>query len=167
MNDGLIGLKKIVPLFLAISLILFSGCKVKNYTPELPVDFNLSAAVTSGDFSFDCEICKNNGSVRVDVLTTSAQGLSMNCDGKSLTFVYDGCSYAVNASDFEKTNCAIVVYEVFDYLNSAERINVKKIEGGYKYEGKISIGDFILIQNDDNSLKEITMKASQYSIKFK
>ena len=160
-------MKKFVPLFLAISLIVFSGCKVKDYTPELPSDFNLSAVVTSGDFSFDCEICKNNDGVSVDVLTTSAQGLRMNCDGKNLTFVYDGCSYAVNTSGFEKTNPAIVVYEVFDYLNSAEQINAKKIEGGYKYEGKISIGDFILIQNDDNSLKEITMKTSQYSIKFK
>lgn len=159
-------MKKFVPIFLVFTLLIFSGCKVKNYTPELPAAFTCDAVVSSGDFSFDCEICKTDEDVSVLVLSTSAKSMKMTCSGKELNFIYDDYSYTVNTLNFEKTNAAIVVYQVFDYLNTTEQISVKKIDGGYKYEGKISAGDFILIQNDDNSLKEITMKSFDYSIKF-
>lgn len=159
-------MKKALSAFILLMLVFVSGCSVKDYTPELPLTFTKTAVVTQGDFSFDCEICKNSERVTVTVLSTNASGMVMSYDGHNLDFVYDDFAHTINAENFEKTNIAVVVYQVFDYLENNEQIDVKKIEGGYKYEGRISTGDFILILNDDNTIDRITLKASAYSIDF-
>ena len=53
-----------------------------------------------------------------------------------------------------------------DYINSASQLNARKIDGGFKYEGKISLGDFVLIQNEDNSFDSLTVKSADYKIQF-
>lgn len=158
-------MKKIIPLSLII-LLIFSGCKIKNYTPEIPVTLEQNVKVTSGDFSYDCVICKTESAVSVTVDSTAAKGLVMEYDGKTLNFSFAGFSYEVDGSNFERKNPAIVLYEVFDYINSASQLNARKIDGGFKYEGKISLGDFILIQNDDNSFESLTVKSADYNIQF-
>ncbi len=158
-------MKRIIPLSL-ILLLLLSGCKVKNYTPEIPLTLEQNVKVTSGEFSYDCIICKTESAVSVTVDSTSAKGMVMTYDGKTLTFDFADFSYDINGRNFEKRNPAIVLYEVFDYINSTEQLNAKKIDGGFKYEGKISLGDFILIQNDDNSFSALTMRGVDYKIEF-
>ena len=157
-------MKKVAPLLLI--LLLLSGCKVKNYTPEIPLTINQNVKVTSGDFSYECEICKTESDVSVTVNSTSAKGMTMTYDGENLSFSYADFTYDINGKNFEKQNPAIVVYEVFDYINSTEQLNAKKIDNGFKYEGKISLGDFILIQNEDNSLSVLTMRNIDYKIEF-
>lgn len=159
-------MKRAIPLALIIMLVFFSGCKVKNYTPEIPVTLEQNVRVISGDFSYDCKICKTEENVTVTVSSTAAEGMIMSYDGKNLSFSYADFSYDINGKNFEKRNPAIVIYEVFDYINTAEQLNAKKIDGGYKYEGKISLGDFILIQNDDNSFSDLTMRNTDYKIEF-
>ncbi|MGN0521579.1 MAG: hypothetical protein ACI4IQ_02950 [Eubacterium sp.] len=158
-------MKKALPLIFVF--LLFAGCQIKDYTPEMPVTFKQNVTVTSGDFSYDCEICKNESNVCVTVLSTSAKGLVMTYDGTILNFNYSDFSYDIDGRNFEKTNPAIAVYEVFDYINNTAELNAKKIDGGFKYEGSVSLGDFILIQNDDNTLKSLTFRATDYQIMFK
>lgn len=146
--------------------LLLVGCRIKNYTPEIPVTFTDNVTVVSGDFSYQCEICKNETGVTVTVLSTKAQGLVMTYDGKNLNFNYDDFSYAVDGTNFEKSNPAIVIYEVFYYINTSETLKAKKIEGGYRYEGNISFGDFILTQNDDNTFKSLVFRGIDYVIEF-
>jgi len=146
--------------------LLFAGCQIKNYTPEIPVSFKNNVTVNSGDFSYQCEICKTEKTVTVSVLSTKAKGLKMTYDGKNLNFNYNDFSYDLDGSNFEKTNPAIVVYEVFDYINTAEAVNAKKIEGGFRYDGKVSLGDFILIQNDDNTFESLTFRGLDFAIDF-
>jgi hypothetical protein len=155
-----------MPILLVVSLVLLAGCKVKNYTPEIPLTFNENVRVTSGDFSYDCEICKTEDNVSVTVNSTSAAGMIMTYDGSNLNFKYSDFSYDIDGSNFEKRNPAIVIYEVFEYINSNSQLTAKKIDGGYKYEGKISLGDFILIQNDDNTFSDITFRNTDYKIEF-
>lgn len=159
-------MKKTAPIVLMILMLFLSACKVKDYTPEIPLAFENNAKVTSGDFSYDCKICKSEDSVTVTVDSTAAKGLSMSYNGKDVSFSFADFSYDINGKNFEKRNAAIVIYEVFDYINSTEQLNAKKIEGGFKYEGRISLGDFILIQNDDNSFKSLTMRNIDYKIEF-
>ena len=158
-------MKKIIPLSL-ILLLLFSGCKIKIYTPEIPVTLEQNVKVSSGDFSYDCVICKTESAVSVTIDSTAAKGLVMEYDGKTLSFSFAGFSYEVDGSNFERKNPAIVIYEVFDYINSASQLNARKIDGGFKYEGKISLGDFVLIQNEDNSFDSLTVKSADYKIQF-
>ena len=86
-------MKKIVPLFLVF--LLLAGCKVKNYTPEIPVSFEQNAVVTSGDFSYSCRICKSEEEVVVSVTSTSAENMIMRYNGEKLTFHYDDFSYDI------------------------------------------------------------------------
>lgn len=146
--------------------LLLSGCKIKEYTPEIPAAFEQSATVTSGDFSYSCIICKTERETVVNVTSTSADGLIMSCDGDRLSFTYGDFTHSVSAQDFESSNAAVIVYEVFEYINSSPELNARKIDGGFKYEGRICYGDFILIQNDDNSFASITFRKGDVSIAF-
>lgn len=159
-------MKRVAPFILMLLILFLSGCKVKDYTPEIPLTLEQNVKVISGDFSYDCRICKNENDVIVTVDSTSAKGMTMTYDGKNLSFSFADFSYDINGKNFEKRNPAIVIYEVFDYINSTQQLNAKKIEGGFKYEGRISLGDFILIQNDDNSFSNLTMRNSDYKIEF-
>jgi uncharacterized membrane protein len=156
-------LKKAIPILLI--LFLFTGCDIKEYTPEIPIVFTQKATVTSGDFSFDCEICKTEDNVKVTILSTSAKGMTMTYNGSELDFTYDDYSYTIDGNEFEKTNVAIVIYETFECIQS-ENVNAKKIEGCYQYNGKISLGDFALIQNDDNSLQALSVRSANFHIEF-
>ena len=156
-------MKRIIPFVLI--LFLFTGCEIKEYTPEIPLAFTQKAKVTSGGFSFDCEICKTEENVIVTVLSTSASGMVMTYNGSELVFVYENYSHSVEGSSFEPSNAAIIVYEVFDSIISTTATG-RKIDGGYQYDGKITIGDFIMLQNDDNSLKSITIRSAGINIEF-
>lgn len=158
-------MKKIFPVF-CIMLIFLSGCKIKEYTPVIPETFKNDVTVYTGDFSFTCEICKTEQSVAALVTNTAAKGMTMTYDGNRLLFAYDDFSYDIDGSRFEKNNAAIVVFEVFDYISKTDQLNAKKIDGGYRYDGKISIGNFTMLQNDDNSLKSIEVKECGYKIEF-
>lgn len=139
---------------------------MKNYTPEIPLTLEQNVKVTSGDFIYDCKICKTQENVSVTVLSTLAAGMTMTYDGDKLSFSYCDFMYDVDGKNYENKNPAIVLYEVFDYINSTEQLNAKKIDSGFKYEGKISLGDFILIQKDDNSFSNLTMRNTDYKIEF-
>lgn len=138
---------------------------IKNYTPELPDELKQNALVSLGDFSYNCEICRNSENVTVTVLDTNAKGMVMMYNGNDLSFVYEDYSYSVNAENLEKTNVAIVIYQVFEALLCDDTAS-KKIENGYQYRGKIDIGEFVLIQNDDNTFKSITVIGPQMKIIF-
>ena len=66
----------------------------------------------------------------------------------------------------ERSNISIVIYEVFDSLISLSQPNAKKIENGYQYYGKTSLGDFVLIQNENNTLRSLSIKSANLEIEF-
>lgn len=92
--------------------------------------------------------------------------MTMTYNGHSLKLYYEDFNYNIQPKNFKKTNISIIIYELFDYIESTENLYAKKIDGGFKYEGKISCGDFILIQNDDCSLKTLTFRNIDFSVSF-
>lgn len=134
-------------------------------TPEIPQSFNQNAVVTSGDFSFECEICKNWESVSVKVKNTNALGLVMTYDGKNVNFKYNDYLQDILGENFEKGNTAIIVYDVINALKN-EDTQKHIIDGGVKYEGKTNFGEFVLVQNDNSTLKSLAFKNSDYKIIF-
>ena len=76
-------------MLVSLFIFTFSSCTIKINTPEIPQSFNQNAVVTSGDFSFECEICKNEEIVSVKVKNTNALGLIMIYDGNTVNFKYD------------------------------------------------------------------------------
>ncbi len=158
-------MKRALPFILIF--MLFAGCQVKDYTPIKPADFEQEVTVVSGDFSYDCKVCSKENVVTVTVLSTAAKGMVMSYNGDTLDFDYSGFEYNIDGKNFEKTNPAIAVYEVIDYIDNTPDISIKKIDGGFKYEGRVAMGNFILIQNDDNSLKSLSFRDTDYHIDFK
>lgn len=153
-------------ILLIISIFMFSSCSVKINTPEVPKTFTQNAVVTSGDFSYECEICKKEGSVSITVKNTNALGLVMTYDGKNVSFKYSTYSYDISGENFEKENAAIIIYDVISALsNDDTKLHI--IDGGVKYEGKTNFGEFILVQNDNSTLKSLAFKNSDFKIVFK
>lgn len=159
-------MKKVLP-FLLVIAFLFTGCEIKNYTPELPLTFDEKVKVISGDFSYNCRICKfQSGEIQVEVTSTNAKGLVMKYDGENLEFTYSDYTYTVDGSNFERRNPAIVVYEVFECVENAREIRASKTDTGYEYNGKITLGDFNLFLREDNSVSLITVKSAGLVMEF-
>lgn len=142
-----------------------TACKVKNYTPEIPAEFTQRATVASGDFSFECEICRSEKNVAVTVLSTSAKGMVMSYDGAKLGFKYNDFAYALDGRNFEQGNICIVIYDIMKALDT-DAYRARKIDGGYRYEGSVDYGNFILIQNDDGSFADIAFSNRDYTVIF-
>lgn len=159
-------MKKVLGLML-VMLVIFTGCQIKNYTPEIPVTFDENVKVVSGDYSYTCKIRKfESNEVQAEITSTSAKGLVMQYDGSTLDFTYADYSYSLEADNFERKNPAIVVYEVFECITSPDGTKAVKTENGYKYDGKISSGNFTLYLRDDNSVSLITVKSAGFVMEF-
>ena len=71
-----------------------------------------------------------------------------------------------NPENFEKENAAIIIYDVISALSN-DNTKLHIIDGGVKYEGKTNFGEFILVQNDNSTLKSLAFKNSDFKIVFK
>lgn len=157
-------MRKIIPLIFAVMLLL-CGCKMKTYTPEI-TDFEQNASVASGIFSYTCKICRNNGEITVTATSTNAEGMSIFYNGELATFSYQDMNYQLTGDKIEKTNPAVAIYDVFDYIDNAETLNASKTDDGFKYEGTTDLGNFVLLQNEDNSFKSLYFKNANLNITF-
>ena len=157
-------MKKIIPIVLFLALIC-SGCKIQTYTPEI-VDFVQSAAVTSGDFSYTCEISRKNNVVTVTATSTNAAGLSISYDGKTVVFAYEDMSYQLEGDRIDATNPAVAVYDAFNCVVNTNPPDASKTADGYEYRGSTDLGEFVLHQYDDYSYKSLYFKNANIKIEF-
>jgi hypothetical protein len=155
-------MKKIIPLFLL--MLMFAGCSAKIYTPVVNTEFELNAVYQTGDFSYNCEIVKSNNVVSITPTSTNAAGMVITYDGQVVTFNRNDMVKTLSAGEIVKTNPAVVIYDVFNYIDTTENLDVQKIGDQYQYTGKISLGDFVLIQNSDNSIESIEIPAANIII---
>jgi len=155
-------LKKIIPIVLLLALL--SGCKIQNYTPEL-VDFNQNAAYTSGDFFCSCNITLDDGTVTVTATSTNAKGLTISYNGSELQYAYGDMNYAVSSQP-QITNPAVAVYDAFASLKAAESNHASKTEDGFEYRGQSALGDFVLLQYDDNTYKSLYFTDADIKFEF-
>ncbi len=158
-------MKKIFPLFLV--MLMLTSCASKLYTPTLTTTFSQNAVVKVGGFSYQCKISRNSDKcVVVDVLSSSAKGMKISFDGKTVTFLYDAKKYQIDGKKVDKTNIAVAVYDAFYYFESQSKLDAEKVENGYKYVGRTSLGKFRLIQNDDESLNSFLFQSTDLAIEF-
>lgn len=160
-------MKRFLVLFSALALLFgLAGCQTKQYTPDVTSDFVQKAVVTTGDFSYQCKISRIGGAVTVEVNSTSAKGLTMTCDGKTVRYSYADMEYEAQIGDLEPTNPAIAVFRVFDCLQNTQSVSAKKTDNGYKYEGTVPAGKFILYQAEDNSYDSLHFLNTDILIEF-
>ncbi|MFR5875725.1 MAG: lipoprotein [Eubacterium sp.] len=157
-------MKKIIPLFLLV--LVLSGCAAKIYTPVINTEFELNAVYHTGDFSYNCLIVKDESSLSITPTTTNAAGMSITYNGADVTFNKDGMKKTISADKINNTNPAIVLYEVFNYIETTEDLSVERVDDSFQYTGKTSLGNFILVQNKDNSFDYIEFPNADISIVF-
>lgn len=157
-------MKKVIPLFLVI--LTLCSCSAKIYTPVINQQFDLNAVYKTGDFSYNCRIVKDDKKLSVTALSSYAKGTTISFDGKTVTYEMKDMKKDIDASVVDKTNPAIVLYEVFKSLENADTNHAVKDKNTFCYTGKTSVGDFVFIQNTDNSFNSLEIKEADISVKF-
>lgn len=147
-------------------MMLLSACSIEAETPVLPTAFNQRAKVSTGDFSYQCEICKNEGKLSLTVLSTNAQGLVMTYDGSNMNFNFSDIIGDVPSDSLPKTNAVTVLYEALECLAEQENLMPSAVNEGYRYQGKIRLGDFVLITDGGTRLKSFTLNSINMKIEF-
>lgn len=156
--------KTVLLLFL---LLMLAGCSKTEYSPVISADFSLDAVYEAGDFSYSCVIERTGGSVSVRATDTYAKGMTITCDGKNVDFSYDDMEKTLAVSDINPTNPCVVLYHVFDDVCSDQGCSAVKIDGGYQYTGSTPVGEYTLIQNEDNTLSVIVVPDAGVRVTFK
>ncbi len=157
-------MKKIIPF--VFMFVFIAGCSAKTYTPVINTAFTVNAVYQTGDFSYNCKIIKTQNDLTVVPTSTNAKDMMITYDGKSVTYKKEKMIKSFASEKINKTNPAIVLYEVFSFLENTEKLNVSKTDNGFEYTGKISAGNFRLMQNNDNSFKSITIANADIEIIF-
>ena len=158
-------MKRIFPLIIA--LLLLCGCQTKIYSPEIPEAFTQNATVTSGDFSYKCKICrKSDKSVNVEITSGRVKGLALTCYANEINVKSQNLSYSVSKDGASSLNIAAVLYDAFCCVENESAVKASKTDSGFVYKGKIPAGDFVLIQNPDNSYSSLSVSSAQIEILF-
>lgn len=156
-------MKKVITVLL-LAVLLFAGCQMKTYNPEIG-DFEQSAAVTVRDNSYTCDISRIDTVVSVTATSSNAIGFTMTYDGNSATFDYFGLEYEITSDKIDDTNLAKAIYDAFDVItNSPDKAS--KTADGFRYDGKTDLGNFTILQYDDYSFKSIEFKEANIKIVF-
>lgn len=158
--------KIIITLLIMICALLLSGCTQRTFTPVINTDFNLNAVYKAGDFSYSCKISSSGDIVTIQPTSTKAVDLIIKCDGKKVYFNKDNFSKSFDFGEIDNTNPAKLIYGVFDCLKNEENYEVKRVNDCFQYVGKAPVGNFVLIQNDDNTLKSLTIADANITINF-
>lgn len=147
--------------------MMLCSCTAKVYTPVISTEFEYDAVCEIGDFSYDCKIIKTQNEMSVIPTTTYASGMKMTYNGKMLTFSKNNMTESFDKDLITYSNPAKLMYEVFAACENTENITVQKLKEGYAYIGKISVGNFKLLQNDDNTYKSLFIENADITIIFK
>lgn len=157
---------RILFLILAAATVLCS-CSAKVYTPIISTEFEYNALCKIGDFSYDCKVIKTKNELSVIPTTTYASGMKMTFNGKTLTFSKNNMVESYDSSSVAYPNPAMLMYEVFATCEAMQNVSVQKQKDAYAYVGKISVGNFKLIQNEDNSYRSLHIENADMTIVFK
>ena len=134
--------------------MIFTACEKQNYSPVLTTVFESDAVVKTGDFSFNCKICrKKDASVSVTVKN-------------DFIVKSNDISETMDINNINKNNSCIALYNAFMYIEGAENLNAKKVDGGYKYYGKTDLGPFVIFQNSNQKLVSIIFETANLEINF-
>ena len=149
-------------------MLCLAGCNsgIAATTPALDTEFNLSAVYKAGDFSYSCNIVKSAESLSVTPTSTNAAGMVISFDGREITFNKDGMVKSFERGTIDSTNPAVVLYEVFSNLESAENKVPSEKRELFVYSGKTSLGNFTLSQNEDGTLNTIEIPDADISVIF-
>lgn len=156
--------KEGVSAFLFVLLIMsLCSCTAKTLTPEVKNEFEIKAVYKFNDFVYNCRITKSAEAVIVTVLDTEAEGLVLKCDGNNVSFNNNSISKSFPVQTVDITNPAVILYEVFNSINSAE---AEAAEENFVFTGNIRAGRFRLCISRTNELESLSVDSAGVFIEF-
>ena len=95
--------------------------------------------------------------------STRARGLIISCNGKYVSLKRKSFVKTFSVEETDKTNPAIILYRVFNSLESAD---VRLIDGLFTYTGNCELGKYVLTQSKENSLLKLSIPQSSIEVEF-
>ena len=123
-------------------MLLLCGCTGEKTTPAISADTYFNAVYTTGDFSYNCTVKRQKGTVFVTVNSTNAAGLTISCDGRSIVFTKGAMIKRVNKENVDSTNPALLLWEIFNAIDNGS--------------SKCPLGNFSA-EYENGTLKRITV----------
>lgn len=157
-------MKKVSALILAFAFLLCS-CSAQESLKTVN-SFSKNAAVTFKNFKYNCTIVYNGKSVTLSAQSTSAAGLVLTYDGKTVGITYDDISLAQINHNFDPSNPAVALYEAFDCVKNMEETDISTVKNGYRAEGETSLGRFTLETDSDFYPLSLVFKDAELSFDF-
>lgn len=145
---------------------MLCGCSAQQSGKPLK-SFSESAGVTFKNFNYDCTVVYNGKSVTLSAQSTSAAGLVLTYDGKTVGITYDDISLAQINSNFDSSNPAVALYEAFECVNDMPQSEISTVKNGYLAKGETSLGSFTLETDSDFYPVSLEFKDAQLSFDFK
>ena len=154
-------MKKSILLF--VLLLCLTGCSTRVYTPVIKDEFTLNAVYETGDFSYTCKIVKTQQAVSVIPTSTAAQGMTIKCDGQTVTFQKDNMVIPFATENTDVTNPAVILYEVFTSLTDAQ---AAKNGECFEYRDVVGAGGYVLQQNLQGDFTQLDLPSAGIHITF-
>ncbi len=157
-------MKKLVALFMSLAFVL-CGCAVQ-VSEKAISSFSVNAGVTFKNFKYECAVVYNGSSVTLSAQSTSAAGLVLAYDGKTVGITYDDISLAQINKNFAPSNPAVALYEAFACVNAMPESEISTIKNGYRAEGETSLGAFTMETDSDFNPVSLVFDSSGLSFEF-
>ncbi len=154
-------MKKLISLFLCVAILSFCGCSVATNTVQLKSSYSQTAAVKTGTFVYTANIKYDGKCVYITPTSTNASGMTISCNGKTVTFSRCDMLNKADKSKVSPYNPAVLLYDV---LTSAEF--GKKSNNNYIFGGKTSVGNYTLTVNESSELLSFNIPDAEFSIEF-
>lgn len=154
-------MKKLISLFLCVAILSFCGCSAATNTVQLKSSYSQTATVKTGTFTYTANIKYDGKCVYITPTSTNASGMTISCNGKTVTFSRRDMLNKADKSKVSPYNPAVLLYDV---LTSAEL--GKKSNNNYIFGGKTSVGNYTLTVNESSELLSLNIPDAEFSIEF-
>ena len=108
----------------------------------------------------------NGKSITVSAQSTSAAGLVITYDGKTVGITYDDISLSQINSNFDSSNPAVALYEAFECVNEMPDTEISTVKNGFLVQGETSLGGFTLETDSDFYPVSLEFKDAQLTFEF-
>lgn len=143
---------------------MLCGCSKAAVMPKLSDTYCQTASVKIGDFTYSANIKYDGKCVYITPKSTNARGMTISCDGKTVTFTRRDMLKKADKSKVSQFNPAVIVYDILTASGNTER--AVKSGDNYILGGKTPVGDYTLCVNGDGKLVSIKIPTAEISIDF-
>lgn len=157
-------MKKILVMVVTLAFLL-CGCASQQSVKTLK-SFSANASVTFRNFKYDCTVVYNGKSITVSAQSTSAAGLVITYDGKTVGITYDDISLSQINSNFDSSNPAVALYEAFECVNEMPDTEISTVKNGFLVQGETYFGGFTLETDSDFYPVSLEFKDAQLTFEF-